>query len=320
MRRLRALTAPLLVATMGVAGLALGSSAPAMPTPGSASEVARLVKAAPRTEHLPAHLDPSLAGVSEDYPGTYYPSARHACASLTACVYGVPASKVLVVLFGDSHAQMWLPALAPVATAAGWRLVLVWRPGCPAADVSVWDAYTRSPDAACNRFRTEMLTAVAAAHPALVLLSSRTSDVPGPGNKKISEATWEAGLERTITALASATTKVAVIGDVTSFGAAVPLPACVVAHPDEVQSCSVSNPNPKTPSHVSAEEAAAKAEGVTYLDPRPWLCSTVCSPIVGNLFVYSDSYHVDATYAEFLTGVWAKLLKADGLDPLVQGR
>lgn len=319
---MRGVLAPVAVATSVVVAtcivVAAGTSAgaaPPLPTPGSAKEIARLVTQAPSSTGLPAHLDPPLGEVAGDGPGAYYPPAAHACQGLSACVFGKAKGATLVVLFGDSHAQMWLPALAPVAAAFGWRLALVWRPGCPAADVSVWEAATHSVNAACNAFRAAALTAIAAAHPALVLLASRTADIPGPGNRPISQATWQAGLASTIDAVASKTTRVAVIGDVTAFGAAVPLPACVAANPHAVQRCEVRNPNPRAPSHVAAERAAATATGAAYLDPQPWLCSAVCTPIVGNLFVYADSYHVDATYAEFLSGVWRQLLKKDGLVP-----
>ena len=39
------------------------------------------------------------------------------------CVYGDPGSKTAVVLFGDSHAAQWFPALNALATQRSWRLM-----------------------------------------------------------------------------------------------------------------------------------------------------------------------------------------------------
>ena len=213
-----------------------------------------------------------------------------------------------VVLYGDSHAQMWLPALAPVLQAAKERLVLIWRPGCPPTTIGVWDMTSHSVDKGCTAFRTAMIAAIRKAKPGAACCSRtgrRTSR--GRNNKLTTNAAWQAGLEETISELKSPTTKVAVIGDVTAF--TLDLPACLSAYPSAVQKCSVQNPNLKTHQHFAAERAAASAEGVTYLDPQPWLCTTICSPVIGTMAAYYDKFHVSATYAEYLAGVWATALK-----------
>ena len=49
-----------------------------------------------------------------------------------------------------------------------------------------------------------------------------------------------------------------------------------------------------------AEQAAASASGASYVDPTPWFCSLVCTPIIGRDIVYLDQAHVTATYARKL--------------------
>jgi hypothetical protein len=53
--------------------------------------------------------------------------------------------------------------------------------------------------------------------------------------------------------------------------------------------------------HVKDELLAAKAEGVTYINPQGWLCTKKCSPVIGNMVVYYDYLHTSATYAEYLS-------------------
>ena len=209
-------------AALGATTVALGVAR--LPTPGTESQVAALVAASSSIERLPIELVPPLAQAATDTPGTYYAAAGRHCNGVTQCVFGAVRSKRSIVLFGDSHAQMWLPALAPAAQSLGYRLSLVWTSGCPAATVSVWDAETHSVNQACSSWRTRMVAKIHRLGPALVLLASRTSDIPGPRNHPTTNAAWTAGLERTITELESATTTVAVIGDITVFSPN-PLPA-----------------------------------------------------------------------------------------------
>lgn len=284
-------------------------AAPKLPTPGTAAQVAALVAASPSVTTLPSNLLPPLSKAAADSPATYYPGAARGCTGVKACVFPDLKAKSIVVLFGDSHAEMWLPAIAPVTQAAHVKLILIWKPGCPAADVSVWEATTHAINKACNKFRSQSIAEIKALHPALVLLADRTSDIPGAGNKLTTNAEWQAGEETTIAELKATTTKVVVIGDITAF--TVILPDCLAAYPSDVQKCAVPNPNPDTHQHFAAEAAAATAEDVPYINPQPWLCTaTICSPVIGNMVAYWDNEHVSSTYAEYLSGVWATALKS----------
>ena len=60
------------------------------------------------------------------------------------------------------------------------------------------------------------------------------------------------------------------------------------------------------PPLAEAEHAAALAIGSRYVDPRPWLCSKMCTPIIGRYLVYTDKYHITSTYGGFLENVLAR--------------
>ena len=149
-------------------------------------------------------------------------------------------------------------------------------------------------------------------HPKLVLLSERTADTYTSQTVLVSNAQVQAGLERTIHQLESASTKVAVIGDNPTYRFYSDPTQCLAAHPSAVQRCStgVVNTSAKWRNHQPGEVAAARAEHVTLINPIPWLCpSKRCSPIVGNLVVYLDWAHVTATYAAFLATVMGAAIK-----------
>jgi SGNH domain (fused to AT3 domains) len=285
------------------------SAATPLPAPGTPQQIVKLVANASKIRQLPRNLVPNLAQASADDVGTYYPTTQFGCLSMSSCQFGDLKSHSTIMLFGDSHAQMWLTSLVPIAVKYRLKLVLVWRASCPAATVTVWDVSTGSTYTACNVWRAAALKSIRRLNPSLVLLAGRNTDITGAGNAAITQPTWQAGLVHTIVSLKSKVTKVAVIGDITTFSAI--LPDCLAADYQQIQRCSSADPNPKETNHFAAEVAAAKATGVLYINPHPWLCTSVCSPVIGNMVAYYNNNHVSATYAAFLSSVWLHTLHAE---------
>ncbi len=219
------------------------------------------------------------------------------CFTLTDCVYGDTSSSKIVVLFGDSHARMWLPALNPTMIAHHLKLVLIGHDGCPVPTINL----TLSKYAGCNQIRINALKLIATTKPKMVLVANRTVTAG------YSAAVWKTGMTKTLKTLKSTGAAVVMISDVQLFDS--PPPVCIASYPSDVQRCSIANPNPKQPGLESAELAAAKAVGVAYLNTNPWLCApTRCSPIVGDVVTHFDDGHVSTDYAQFLSTVMANAL------------
>jgi hypothetical protein len=271
-----------------------------LPTPGSAAKISALVAASHTIDKLPKNLVPPLQDAAYDDAANYYPAIRQGCSTATQCVFGDPASSTTIVLFGDSHAAMWLPALVWIGTKLDLRIVLLWDAGCPAATVTVWDTATRSADTSCNEWRETSLGIVEKLDPSLVLLTDRTSEVRGAHDSLISNKVWKGGMEQTIAALEGAGLKVAVIGDIT--GLPLKMPEWLAAYPTHIQTCSSPVPSHTYQNHFADEMDAAKAQGVPYINPQSWICTKkVCSPVVGDMVAYYDDMHLSATYAEYLS-------------------
>jgi peptidoglycan/LPS O-acetylase OafA/YrhL len=87
--------------------------------------VVRAVAKAAAVRTVPANLDPSLESAHANQPRP----VRDGClirwlgTASGPCVYGSASSRTTVVLFGDSHALQWFPALDRAARARRWRLV-----------------------------------------------------------------------------------------------------------------------------------------------------------------------------------------------------
>jgi hypothetical protein len=41
----------------------------------------------------------------------------------------------------------------------------------------------------------------------------------------------------------------------------------------------------------------------------PWLCTKVCSPVIHNILVYKDKYHLTSLYTSYLAGSLADAVK-----------
>jgi SGNH domain (fused to AT3 domains) len=295
-----------LLALASTASAAVASPRTATPPPGTAVEIAELVHAAPSITQVPTQSYPSISAEASDSATREFPATSHGCLSANGCVFGDTTSPQTIVLFGDSHAQMWLSAVDPAAEALHYRVVLLYLGGCPAASVDVWNPLplVGAPVgyyAECNRFRTAAIKAINHLHPALVLLSNRTSMVQSGAGSYFTDAQWKNGVRATIDQLRRPKTKVAVIGDITYFNE--PLPECLAANPTAVQQCSTANPNTASHGHEAAERTEALLLGAAFINPLSWLCTSTCSPVIGSFLAYLNNAHLDATYVTFLSNV-----------------
>jgi hypothetical protein len=303
-----------LVAAALVACLAFGpwlTVAASAKTP-TIAQVTALVKAAVKITSIPTNLSPPLTRASTDWPSFLDHQLDRCIADGTTltlpCVFGDPHGTRTMVLWGDSHAEMWFPALNAVATRLKWRLVVLIELGCPYASIEVPNIGTGpvTPNTTCVQFRQNMIARINAADPQLVVLSEAYFAETGSG-QTVSPTMWQAAVTTTLSALDSAGTKVAIIGnDVTVPG----VPQCLAANPTNVQVCN----GPDSTVFVqqrAAEQTAAKAAQDLYVDEVPWECSSTCTQIVGHELVYFDSGHISDSYSLFLSGALQAALTKD---------
>ena len=263
--------------------------------PGTAIQVKSSVARAPKITRLTADQARAVPQLSNQTAERMY-KLPSLCTPST-CVFGDKQGRKIVAVYGDSHVRMWLPAILPTLTAAHYRVIVVGRDGCWYVDLNL------SPK--CEVVRTNALAQIATLKPSLTILSNYT----GIGVTNIrhpSAAAWQTGLTAVLQAISGP--KI-VIGDITQMSYDPSL--CLAAFPTDVQKCTAPNPNVKWPTLQSAEVAATKALGVPYIDPRPWLCTKVCSPVIGRFLVYWSSNHVTTQYAAYLSKVMGAALTKD---------
>lgn len=204
---------------------------------------------------------------------------------------------------------MWVPAIEPFVVKRGYQLQVLWLPGCPVAQI------TNVPEIqsakVCPLWRHNILAAIVKEHPALVLVTERTSDVFSSGTTLVTATQWTKGLEASIDTLKSKTTNVVVIGDIPAFTDESFPSVCLSSHPTDAVACATPRSNTVLDWQVrtSAEAAAAKSTSVGFINPAQWMCQLKeCYEIEGSMPSYFDWEHVSSTYAAYLSGVFGAAL------------
>lgn len=283
-------------------------AAVASTAPGTPKQVAALVAAARSITTLPADVTPPLASATSDQPSTKYPALKPCIVGvpkMPRCLFGDTRGKHTMVLWGDSHAYSWFPALDAIAHAAKWKLIMLVGLGCPVAELAVWNVATNQPNAGCPAFHAAMIKRIDKLNPSLVVMSESFYPL-NASDQPITDAEFTAALKTTLKQLHSRSMKKVVLGDTYL----IPIPdQCLAASTTSVQTCSLPEDNATYTAQRESEQVAAKASKVTYINVIPWTCSKVCTVVIGNMIVYYSGGHLSTTYATYLSGVLRAALK-----------
>jgi peptidoglycan/LPS O-acetylase OafA/YrhL len=223
----------------------------------------------------PAAAPPAHCGLND--PDTVSP----------ACVSGDPGSATTVVLFGDSHAMQWYPAVERIAVRRHWRLVTLVKASCPYEDVTMRSGTRVFTE--CDTWRANAFARIADEHPALVIVAGNHRLTPAASGD--ARDLMLDGVAATIDRLEAAGSRVAVLGDTP----AVPFDPidCLSRNPDHTIACAVDRSVLFDDAWLAGERARTEAAGATFVDTASWLCPTEPCPLVlGRYLVYRDTNHL----------------------------
>jgi len=253
---------------------------------------------------------PSLESTQQDLPATYSLGCHLDLESIRSesCEFGDTRSRTRVVLFGDSHAAQWFPALESVAKSHGVKLIAWTKSNCPSADISVRNQVGRGVFTQCDEWREDVLQRLLRDPPKMVVVSNiilepmYLVDRDTGRSLKGAEALdwWRQGLVRTIRRLQTAGISVVVIRDNPK-----PRPDvldCIysAATPDIcAQKLAAATASP------ALDVEAAKATGAELWDLSNQICPGDICPTVFNgpqwRSIYRDSNHLTASFVSTLT-------------------
>jgi peptidoglycan/LPS O-acetylase OafA/YrhL len=199
----------------------------------------------------------------------------------SVCELGDTKARRRMIVLGDSHAAMWMPALIQFARRYHWRLVPLIKTGCvPAATGS----------GSCAAWYRWALAEVRRLHPRAVVLSQ----------------TWWSGsapegidaISRELRDLAQLTPRLAIIEDPPGSGRATL--DCLLARNATLGSCAF-RVTPDQAAIYSLVRREARAAHAAYVPTLRWFCvQRLCPAVVGTIVTYRDPTHITATYSRQL--------------------
>jgi peptidoglycan/LPS O-acetylase OafA/YrhL len=250
------------------------------------------------TEVVPSNLTPSLGRARSDKPQIYADGCilNNGQVAKKDCFYGDTTSADTVVLFGDSHAAQWFPALQEIAQRNHWRLDVRTKKGCPTADIPIADP-ARGPE--CGPWRKRVMADLAAEQPDLVILSAYRYTTTSRAIGSSPDDVWRNGLQTTLDELRPLATKVLVLGDTPT-----PLndvPSCVSSHLRHVSACMNPRSEAVKPGRLTVEHDLALTHDAAFVATGDWLCTGIdCPVVIGNLLVYRDNSHITTAASMWL--------------------
>jgi peptidoglycan/LPS O-acetylase OafA/YrhL len=228
------------------------------------------------------------------------------------CSFGHRGAATKVVLFGDSHAAQWAPALEQLADERSWELVTFVKNACPAVDVPAFDSRYGNYVHECAQWRKDALERIVAEHPALVVMGSRarySKNTPS-GVQPLSDDDWRNGTARTMDQLTKAGIAVLLVGDTPRPGFDVP--DCLAR--TVWTGSGHCGPFPLSSSlngsvFRAQEEAARNFQRVALLDLNSQICTgESCDVMRNGIIIYRDNDHVTASFARSLAPLLASAL------------
>ena len=251
------------------------------------------------TSKVPSNLTPGLNSARDDLPQVY----DNGCIldvgdnSPKQCIYGDANGGVTIVLFGDSHAAEWMPALHKVSVANGWRLVVHVKKACPDAEIPT-DKDPNGTD--CAVWRRDVIGLIGGLQPDLVIMSSYRYKQVGAASGRDPDTVWQEGIDLTVSKVRPLTTHLLLLGD--SPTPKEDIPSCLAGNLSNVAQCMDSRDGAVRPARLAVERDVARKYDADFVPTSDWLCTdAACPVIVGNVLMYRDNSHITATAAELLS-------------------
>jgi peptidoglycan/LPS O-acetylase OafA/YrhL len=264
---------------------------------------------------IPSQLEPEILTVRDDEPDVG--ACNYEQDSRELCPRGDPNADRSIVVFGNSHARMWIPAFDKIGAELGYATYYFVKPNCSASLVTVGELVPGSPAwQECDDFRAWALDQIASLHPSLVVVASSG---PNPvlydssGNripKDGIDPAVHAGYVDLFTRLATTSDHAVLLRDVPKSET---LPdECLTTSGNDLGDC-LFTPLPASVNDANISVAAAEEAGTDVVDPTPWICwDGSCPAVIGNVLPYRDRGHLTTVYAESLA---EELTGALGLSP-----
>ena len=212
------------------------------------------------------------------------------------CTYGDKTSSTTIVLYGDSHAAQWFPALEQLAIQKQFKLISLTKSACPSVDAPRPDQGAFK-NVHCEKWRENSVARIKSIHPAAVIMSSFQYFTPRAGYND-RDKWWSEGQKKLLNSLKGSSDHLIYLSDT-------PRPM------RDIPSCLASRDSARCDS--TEKSIVSVVKGFQVVDPTPWLCSSYCPAIIDSTVAYRDASHISVAMARHLLPKLEAALTANGL-------
>ncbi|MEM8558579.1 MAG: acyltransferase family protein [Bacteroidota bacterium] len=220
-----------------------------------------------------------------------------------SCTAGDTTSSRVILLYGDSHARHWLPAVEQFAEKRGWRVETALKVACGAFDATPWSGALGRPYTECDSWRKSATAFADSLQPDLIIVSTSFT-----GYGSIGRDEWEPATSRLLQRLAESSQTVTVLRDVPRPPS--DSPACLSRATwrglDPSKQCSFPHDRDQGVNVYDVQVASASLiPSAEVLDLNELVCtSDICRPIrsgdAGPVVVWQDSHHITSAFASLI--------------------
>ena len=263
---------------------------------------------------IPSALHPDLLALRDDNPSMG--ACDYSRGSTSLCAMGDTGAGRTLVVLGDSHGRMWIPALDAYGAEHGWKAYFLVKPHCTAAHMLTDENGDGRPWTSCTDFHGWVTDRLAELDPDLVVVSTGLfSHHAWDGGKHLTSDADVARLAETkgfpalFEAVRPLTDRLVLLRDIPSRGG--DPGTCLTTGTPDLRACAF-KPVRRSVRMADASEAAAKALGIEVVDPLKWVCwEGLCPAVIGDVISYRDVSHISATYARRLADPLGEALGLD---------
>ncbi len=200
------------------------------------------------------------------------------------CTYGDLSASKTIVLYGDSHAAQWFPALENLAKDKGFKLVSLTKSACPAPEVrKVQVGAYKNAD--CFKWRENSIKRIKQLRPDAVILSGY-QHFQVPSQYQSRSIWWAEGQRATFQHLQGLSPKLIYISDT-------PKPS------RDIPNCLASNGGAKCNENEKSDPQISG--NFIKVNPTPWLCTSNCPAVVNGIVAYRDASHISVDISRALS-------------------
>ena len=252
---------------------------------------------------IPSDLTPDVTALRDDVPDVgdcdYELDVRQLCPR------GEPDADKSLVVLGNSHGRMWIPAFEKIAEREGYTTYYLVKSNCTGADLLVNDLSQGSdvPWTECSDWRDWAFDQIADIDPDLVVVSTSgpnptifTDDGGQVGQDDPDRAdVVREGYAETFRRLAPLAGRVALLRDVPKNER--DPGECLSSGSSDLGDCLFTPlASQEADSDLSIE--AAKQTGADVVNPTRWICwQDECPAVIGSTISYRDRGHLTSEYA-----------------------